>query len=214
MLFVLSLAPPSTSVQLPDADQSRSLFRHPLFDFEVENAIDDFDDFLNTHEDNRILFEDDNEASNDLNSVASDSTSSRCYQLSLASEDSFSYAVSETESKSTSNSSSDPLDLISDPVFRSRGLLFLSEDSEDSEADGALDLTADLPLAFYEHPMIREAYVRALLAQVFGRNTDAATQAMLESSKSLLQSMLVINPGLDEEFNLEHFAVTCLTLEW
>src|SRR6202011_6007976 len=53
-------------------------------------------------------------------------------------------------------------DLLDDPLFQSRGMLFAGGEDSDSEDDNE-DEDEDLPAAFQEHAAIRNAYIRAFL---------------------------------------------------
>ncbi|KAF8524031.1 hypothetical protein JB92DRAFT_1498464 [Gautieria morchelliformis] len=114
-----------------------------------------------------------------------------------------------------SDNDDDMVDLTHDPAFVQRGTLFPSDDPsaepDPSDSDTPFDPTL-LPAAFAEHPIVREAYIRAFIASTFGGTTNITTQAMLESSRSTIASFLQRDPALGE-IDLKSFAITIGTVE-
>jgi hypothetical protein len=109
--------------------------------------------------------------------------------------------------------SKDEQDLLDDPLFRGRGLIFgeedesRGEDMEDDEED-----PDDLPPAFQEHPAIRNAYIRAFLLASLKGATHAAVQIHLEGVAVGLRSAMA--QSTDVEFaGLDTMARTLATAE-
>jgi hypothetical protein len=106
----------------------------------------------------------------------------------------------------------DNIDVPSDPSFVSRGRLFPFNDP-DEEIDAELPIDPSLvPHGFLEHPVVREAYVRAFIASTFGRTTNLTTQAILEFLKSTIASFLQRDPTITG-IDLKNFATTISTVE-
>jgi hypothetical protein len=106
----------------------------------------------------------------------------------------------------------DNIDVPSDPSFVSRGRLFPFNDP-DEQIDAELPIDPSLvPHGFLEHPVVREAYVRAFIASTFGGTTNLTTQAILESSKSTIASFLQRDPTITG-IDLKNFATTISAVE-
>lgn len=104
-------------------------------------------------------------------------------------------------------------DVAGDFLFAERDQLFdgygdddFPEDQEQDEGD------MELPPAFYEHPAIRNAYVRAFVACAFEGVTHRGAQLMLEGSALCLRSMVTDVPDLEVP-GLDDMARTLSTAE-
>jgi len=102
-------------------------------------------------------------------------------------------------------------DVTQNLLFLSRSQLF-PFNSPDSRQEEFLPLETTPP-AFYEHPIIRLAYVRAFIAHAFHGATHGLVKNILSGSKSTIQSFITKNPTTETEFDLLHFAETLTTVE-
>jgi hypothetical protein len=95
-----------------------------------------------------------------------------------------------------------------DPFFATRGSIFNSEDLPDIDPD--LE-ERDLPPAFYDHPAIRNAYIRVFVGCAFENMTHSAARLMLDGFAVSLDlgrcTAQADIPGLD------NFARTLATVE-
>lgn len=101
-------------------------------------------------------------------------------------------------------------DLLDNPLFRRRGLMFGEPDDEDD--DEPSDSDDDLPQAFNEHPAIRNAYIRAFLLSSIKGSTHQAVQMHLEGIALALRSAKAQSPEADFP-GLEKMARTLTTAE-
>ncbi|KAJ7933639.1 hypothetical protein B0H13DRAFT_2306453 [Mycena leptocephala] len=97
-------------------------------------------------------------------------------------------------------------DVTQDPCFAPRGALFNDDDDPDTDAD--LE-QRDLPPAFYDHPAVRNAYIRVFVGCAFENMTHSAARLMLDGFAVALASRASQTemPGLDT------FARTLATVE-
>jgi hypothetical protein len=111
---------------------------------------------------------------------------------------------------------SQPIDPADDPLFLSRDSIraFRSVSQDDADEDGQddEDLMLDRPRAFDEHPVIRNAYVRASLAHNFHGTTHEATRLILGGMKLSLTAARNAAPSLEIP-GLETMAQTLRTAE-
>jgi hypothetical protein len=101
-------------------------------------------------------------------------------------------------------------DLLDDPLFQSRGMLFTGEDS--GSEDDNKDEDDDLPAAFQEHPAIRNAYIRAFLLASLKGSTHAAVQIHLEGIAVGLRAAEAQSPDVSFD-GLDRMARTLATAE-
>lgn len=114
---------------------------------------------------------------------------------------------SDDESVEDSTGASLQNDLVDDPLFIPRGLLFNPYqlggiEGDDEEVDPLEDI----------HPAIVNAYVRAFISAAFNSATNAAVALSLDGSKLLLESAQRLAPQLNFP-GLSNFARTLLTVE-
>jgi hypothetical protein len=117
-------------------------------------------------------------------------------------------AASDAESDDSSHSDEAIEDISNDPTFATRASLF-NADLEDDLDHG--DSENDLPSAFYDHPAIRNAYIRVFVGCAFEHMTHSAARLMLDGTalglESARRSTGMDIPGLDT------FARTLATVE-
>ncbi|KAF8513518.1 hypothetical protein JB92DRAFT_2923054 [Gautieria morchelliformis] len=125
-------------------------------------------------------------------------------------DDDLALASSESEPE-CSNSDSEAADITADPSFIPRAQLFPFY-----EPGGTYDdpnpAPFKIPPFLSEHPIVRQAYVRAFIARAFRGATHSLVQDMLEGSKSTIASFLKKDSSL-AQIDLENFATTFPTVE-
>lgn len=123
------------------------------------------------------------------------------------------HASSDSDTASSSDSdASDSEDIVEniseDPFFATRGSLF--NDDKDVDIDPDLE-ERDLPPAFYDHPAVRNAYIRVFVGCAFENMTHSAARLMLDGSALMLD--LAHRTTEQDIPGLESFARTLATVE-
>ncbi|TFY50862.1 hypothetical protein EVJ58_g10857 [Rhodofomes roseus] len=127
----------------------------------------------------------------DVNSVSDSEVSSPLSPCSLAWHDDDSVPLESDDARSSNDNHSDDEDLPEldgDPAYVSREDLF-DDRFEGTQQSADADCESELPPAFNEHRLIRNAYINAFILATFHHATHEAIQSLLESQRDAFLSI-------------------------